>query len=287
VTLSLSANAGEVIKLPYQEVEGVEYRTSEKQFYSSVFQTTAVTNVSEPTLTVYRPSVDQSNGTAVIIAPGGGLFGLSINLEGADVANWLVAKGVTAFVLKYRLVPTGHDGTVEFGELFQQNPAELKRRIAQVLPGSIQDALNAVKYVRENAKILGIDPKKIGFMGFSAGGAVAMGVAYEFDETSRTNFTVAVYPWTDLFPVRNAPADAAPMMVVCATNDEMGLATGSIELYKAWYKAELSADLHLFSRGGHGFGMRTKGLPSDKWIERFYDWAIAEGFIEVTLHLDC
>ncbi len=279
-SMCLSSYSQQIIPLKFDPVSGVEYKNSEKQFFSKQWQTTVVTNVSKPTLTVFEPSGDKKNGTSVVIAPGGGLFGLSINSEGIDVANWLVAKGVTAFVLKYRLVPTGEDGTAEINELSQKDPDAFMKKVQQVLPYSIADGLNAVEYVRENAEKYGIKQDKIGLIGFSAGGAVTMGVGYGSNPQNKPDFLVPVYPWTSAVDVQSAPTDAPPMLIICATNDGLGLAKGSIELYNSWYDKGFNVSLHMYSRGDHGFGMKTQGFPSDRWIERFYDWALVEGLIE-------
>jgi acetyl esterase/lipase len=274
------SNAQEVIPLKHEINNGVSYENAEKKYYSTAWQTTVVTNVSEPTLTVFQPSEDKKNGTAVIIAPGGGLYGLSINSEGIDVAHWLVARGVTAFVLKYRLVPSGEDGTTEISELMEKDPAALMKKVGEVLPSSVQDGLNAVAYVRENAKTYGIEPDRIGFMGFSAGGAVALGVGYQCNALNRPDFLVPIYPWTTAMPVQT-PADNAPsIFIVCATNDGVGLAPGAVDLYKSYLDQGRPAELHMYSRGDHGFGMKVQGMPSDGWIERFYDWAVAEKIIK-------
>lgn len=273
------SKAQTTIPLPYTQTPGVSYENEEKTFYSGAWATTVVTNVSEPTITMYEPSVDKKNGTAVVIAPGGGLFGLSINSEGRDVAQWLVSNGVTAFVLKYRLVPTGEDGSVEISELMMKDPAELMRRVGQVLPSSIQDGLSAVKYVREHAENFGIKPDRIGFMGFSAGGAVTMGVGYQYEKASRPDFLAPIYPWTTAMPVQTPREDAPPLFVVCATNDGVGLAPGSVDLYRSYLDKGLSCELHMYSTGNHGFGMKIQDKPTDKWIERFYEWAVVESII--------
>lgn len=272
-------HAQEVIPLKFQKNESVIYKHAEKKYYSGAWQTTVVTNVSEPSLTVFQPSEDKKNGTAVIIAPGGGLYGLSINSEGIDVAQWLVAKGATAFVLKYRLVPSGEDGTTEISELMARDPDALMKKVGEVLPSSIQDGLNGVTYVREHAEEYGIEADKIGFMGFSAGGAVTLGVGYQCTVTNRPDFLVPVYPWTTAMPVQTPADNAPPVFIVCATNDGVGLAPGSVELYKSYLDKGISAELHMYSKGDHGFGMKVQGFPSDRWIERFYDWAVAEGFL--------
>jgi len=271
--------AQKTVSLPFEKIKGVDYNTKEKQYHSPLWGKQVITNVAEPELMVYEPSEDKKTDSAVIIAPGGGLYGLSINSEGVDVANWLVAKGVTAFVLKYRLVPTGEDGIAEITDLGANNPELLFKNVAQVMPSSIQDGLNAIEHVRSNAKQYGIQPDKIGFMGFSAGGAVTMGVAYNCEGINKPNFLVPVYPWTSAMPVRPPSADAPPMLIVCATDDPLGLAAGSIELYNAWHQKKINVALHMYSKGGHGFGMVKKGFPSDNWIDRFYDWAVVEKFI--------
>ncbi|MGW8317120.1 MAG: alpha/beta hydrolase, partial [Bacteroidales bacterium] len=219
------------------------------------------------------------NGTAVIIAPGGGLYGLSINSEGVDAAQWLVARGVTAFVLKYRLVPSGEDGTTEISELMARDPDALMKKVGEVLPFSVQDGLNAVAYVRENAEKYGIEKNRIGFMGFSAGGAVTLGVGYQCNTSNRPDFLAPVYPWTTVMPVQTPSDNAPPIFIVCASNDGVGLAPGSVDLYRSYLDKRIPAELHMYSRGDHGFGMKVQGMPSDHWIERFYDWAVTEGFI--------
>lgn len=271
-TTLLQAQA-DSIPLPFERPEGITWEGSEKHYFTPLWDTQVVTNVSAPSLEVFRPEAGTANGAAVVVAPGGGLFGLSINSEGKEVARWLAAKGFTAFVLKYRLVPTGADGVKEISEQFASNPEATMQRVKEVLPYSVADGRSAVAYVRSQAKHYGYDPHKIGFMGFSAGGAVTLGVGYEGTGESAPDFLVPVYPWTDAYPVAPAPEMAAPMLVICATDDPLGLAKGSVALYSAWLEAGKTAGLHLYSKGGHGFGMRTQGLPSDRWIERFYDWA--------------
>ena len=266
----------EIIELPYEENVQIKWTGGEKDYFSKIWQTQVVTNVSIPTMQVFKPEAAKSNGTAVIIAPGGGLYALSINSEGNDVAKWLNEKGITAFVLKYRLVPTGEDGVQEAMQVGEK----ILENVAPVLPLSVEDGMAAVSYVRKNSESLGINPQKIGFMGFSAGGAVTMGVGYNYSKESRPDFLVPVYPWTSAMPVKECRSDAPPMLIICATDDPLGLAGGSIELYSSYLKKEKNIALHMYSKGGHGFGMRKQGFPSDSWISRFYDWALAEGFTE-------
>jgi acetyl esterase/lipase len=272
---SLPVFSQEVIQLPFENSSDVQWKTEERQYYSAIWQTEVITNVAKPTLLAFRPDPQISNGTSVIIAPGGALYAHSIVSEGRQVAQWLVEKGITAFVLKYRLVPTGKDGVKEATDDWEGIGA----RATPVLPLAINDGLEAVNYVRSNAKDLDLDPNKIGFMGFSAGGTVTMGVTYSYDKATRPDFIVPVYAWTDVLNPQEAPTDAPPMLVICASDDPLGLATSSVQLYSQWLTHGKSVGLHMYSRGGHGFGMRDQQLPSDSWIERFYDWAVVEGFV--------
>ncbi len=276
--LSLFAYTQEIIKLPFEKPDNVTWKGGEKEYRSNIWQTQVVTNVSVPTMQVFKPAKETNTGTAVIIAPGGGLYAHSINNEGDAVARWLAKKGITAFVLKYRLVPTAEDGVAEITTLSQTNPMKIREQVAKVIPFSVADGLTAVSYVREHAETYGIRADKIGFMGFSAGGAVTMGVAYNYTKANRPDFLVPVYAWTTAMPVQKPKKDAPPMLIVCASDDPLGLASGSVELYNSWYKQGLRAALHMYSKGGHGFGMKQQKLPSDAWIERFHDWAVAEGF---------
>ena len=267
--------AQEFIEIPYEKSKTVKWENEERQYFSDIWNTGVVTNVSVPTLQVFQP--EKPNGASVIIAPGGALYAHSINSEGRNVAKWLADKGITAFVLKYRLVPTGKDAVQEVSDDGKNNPARIAERVAPVLPLSVADGLSAISYVRQNAEKYQLDPNKIGFMGFSAGGAVTMGVAYNYTEANRPNFIVPVYAWTSAYPVQEAPENAPDLLVICASDDPLGLAPGSIEIYNSWLKAGYIPELHMYAKGGHGFGMKKQGLPSDNWIQRFYDWSVAQG----------
>lgn len=273
-----SLMAQKVIKLPVTvEDETVEWAKKEKQYFSDVWNTTVVTNVIKPTMQVFRPKAENNTGTSVIICPGGGMYALSIESEGNMVAEWLAERGVTAFVLKYRLVPTGEDATKEM----ISDGARVLIKAGNLLPLGISDGLNAIQYVREKAEKYDLDPNKIGIMGFSAGGAVTMGATFNYDDFNKPNFVIPIYAWMDVIPMSPVPADAPPIFVVCASDDPLNLAPASVDIYNAWLKAEKSAELHMFAKGGHGFGMRTQNLPSDKWIERLGEWMEMQGFMEV------
>ncbi|MGD1946828.1 MAG: alpha/beta hydrolase [Croceivirga sp.] len=269
----------EIIELPKEHTGELFWETPEKQYFSEVWKTEVVTNVSKPTMRVFLPESNVATKAAVVIAPGGGLYALSIENEGNAVAQWLNEKGVAAFVLKYHLVPTGEDGVQEITDLSISEPTKIMTEVSKVLPYSIQDGLNAITHIRENAKKYGVDPEKIGFMGFSAGGAVTMGIGYNYTKENRPNFLVPVYAWTDAQDVMTPKKDAPPMCIVCASDDPLGLAKGSIDLYSSMFKANKSVSLMMYAKGGHGFGMNAQGLPSDTWIERFYDWGLSENLI--------
>lgn len=267
----------EIVHLPSENSLDIHWNGPEKTYFSEIWQTQVVTNVSQPTMEVFRPDPSLNNGTSVIIAPGGGLYAHSINSEGNDVARWLNTKGITAFVLKYRLVPTGEDAVVDLNT----DGDQVAVKALQVLPLATEDGLNALKYLRQHSKDLGIDPSKIGFMGFSAGGAVTMSVIYNASNENKPDFIVPVYPWMDIVPAHELSFNVPPMLVICATDDPLGLAPASVALYTSWAKKGIPTEMHMYSKGGHGFGMKTQGLPSDSWIERFYEWSIAEGLTKI------
>ncbi len=269
-----AAAAQEIIGLPYEDTTGIAWKNAERQYFSETWNTPVVTNVSVPTMQVFRPRKEVANGTSVIIAPGGAFYALSIESEGNEVARWLAERGITAFVLKYRLVPTGEDGVKESADVGER----FVETVTPIIPLATADGLSAVSFVRKNAGRFGLNPGKIGFMGFSAGGTVAMGVTFNYTPESRPNFIVPVYPAVNLSGHHDVPDDAPPMLVICASDDAIGLAPESVSLYSAWREAGVSAALHMYSKGDHGFGMRKQNLPSDNWIERFYEWSLAEGF---------
>jgi len=249
----------------------------EKQYFSKAWNTEVVSNVTQPSLTVFKPAPELRNGTAIVICPGGGFMALSINSEGNDVANYLVAKGVTAFVLKYRLAHTGDDATQEFLTLYTDHE-KFEQMREKVEPMAIDDGLAAVAYVRQHASEFAVSSDRVGIIGFSAGGAVTSGVAFQYKPEGRPAFVAPIYAGPVLKDV-SVPADAPPMFIAAATDDQLGLASQSVKLYYAWTSAHKSAELHLYAKGGHGFGMRRQNLPVDHWIDRFADWLALEGFL--------
>jgi acetyl esterase/lipase len=237
-------------------------------------------DVSKPTLIPFLPA--KPNGTAVIIAPGGAFHALAVGHEGADVAKWLNEKGVTAFVLKYRL---SHDDPAHpennFVKLLEsKNFKKLDSINAVIVPLAMQDGLTAMKYVREHAASYNIDPDRIGFMGFSAGGTVTMSVIYNATDKDRPNFVAPIYAYEGAIIGSAVPTVKTPIFIAAATDDDLGLASHSVHIYEKWVGAKQPAELHMYERGKHGFGMHKQNLPVDKWIERFGDWLEMQGLLK-------
>ena len=246
---------------------------------NNMFRTKIVYNVTKPTLTVYAPDPSVANGTAIIIAPGGGFHVLSINAEGIDVANWLVKKGVTCFVLKYRLVHITSNDPI--GEMMAAiNRRDSSNPMAAAIPMAIADGRVAIEYVRKHAAEYSIDPTRIGIIGFSAGGTVAGSSAFNYTSANKPDFVAPIYPYLPIQMTPDVPADAPPMFIAAASDDQLGLAPHSADLYKKWLDSKHSVELHMYSKGGHGFGMRVQNLPSDKWIERFGEWLDTMGLLK-------
>jgi len=254
-----------------------DWTPTERESVSNLWNTRIVFNVSRPTLTWFAPDPSQANGTAVIICPGGAFFALSIDSEGHDVARWLAARGVSAFVLKYRLGKCETDDPTR--EIMTRGP--LDQVVAPVVKLALADGLAAIRHVRQHAAEYKVHPRRIGIMGFSAGGTVATSVAYNYDATSRPDFVAPIYLAYHWVPrEKGVPADAPPLFILAATDDPLRLAPHSVELYQDWTRAGHAAELHLYERGGHGFGMRKQNLPSDRWIERFADWLAMHGWMK-------
>ncbi|HZI54787.1 MAG TPA: prolyl oligopeptidase family serine peptidase [Chitinophagaceae bacterium] len=248
----------------------------EKESEKNVFQTKVVYNVTKPTLSVFMPDAAVANGAALVICPGGAFHTLSINSEGNDVANWLMKKGVTCFVLKYRLVRSLTDDPL--GEwMAKMGKKEFEEQTSQVIPFAIADGKAAIAWVREHAAEFNIDPNRIGIMGFSAGGTVAAASAFNYTPANRPDFAAPVYAYFPPAMHGTVGTDAPPMFIVAATDDQLNLAPHSVDLYNKWISSKVSSELHMYSKGGHGFGMRTQNLPSDKWIASFSEWMNVEG----------
>jgi endo-1,4-beta-xylanase len=212
-----------------------------------------VSSVLKPSITPYLPENGKSTGVAVIIAPGGGHRELWADHEGHTVAKWLANHGVAAFVLKYRLArEKGSTYTIE--------------------RDALADTLQAIRVVRSKAASWSIDPAKIGVMGFSAGGELAALAAVRFDAPeTRPAFHALIYP--AIPKEMSLSKDTPPAFLVCGENDRQNISQGLPELYVRMKKAGASAELHVYSGVGHGFGVRD-GMngPVAHWLERFHEW---------------
>lgn len=277
------AEAQEVIPLyPRDKVPGSEgWNWQEAEMYSDRWQTRVVYNVAAPTLTAYLPPPATANGTAIIVCPGGAFHALSIDSEGIEVAKWLNKKGVAAFVLKYRLVKSETTDPVKELSEKMANGNRFDEDNERLIPLAINDGLEAVRHLRTNASKYKINPDRIGMIGFSAGGTVTSGVALRGRDDAKPDFVAPIYAYIPP-SMRNEPIpdNAPPIFIAAASDDNLGLASHSIFLYNKWLEANRPVELHMYSRGGHGFGMRTRYLPSDSWIERFGDWLETQGLFQ-------
>jgi len=223
-----------------------------------------ITNVVTPTLTAFLPPKDKATGTGIIIAPGGACIALAIDLEANKVAQWLVDRGIAAFVLKYRLQEKKGDGI----------PADLN--LDEACKYGIADGVQAMRVARQHAVEWGVSPDRIGFMGFSAGAMVTSGVLLQQDPAVRPAFAAPIYGGP--FGVMPAiPSNLPPIFMAWAQDDELVLEPIT-RFYGVLVATGNKPEAHIYSSGKHGFGMRVQGTSSDHWIDEFYWWLEAKGF---------
>jgi acetyl esterase/lipase len=249
-------------------------KTESKQGDDNILR---LTYVGEPTITLYRASQETANGCAVLICPGGGYHILAWDLEGTEIAEWLNSVGVTAVVLKYR-VP--------------------RRDKEQPHKAPLQDAQRAIRLTRKNAEAWGIDPKRIGILGFSAGGHLTVMAGTHWDKTTyekvdeaddlscRPDFLVPIYAaylgdkkdrWTLNSQVR--VTDKTPPTFMAVTYDDKERAAHAALLLVELKKAGVPAELHIYAKGGHGYGLRPSDNPVCTWPKRCEDWMRATGLL--------
>jgi acetyl esterase/lipase len=238
-----------------------------------------ITNVSQPTITVFRPK-KKDTGAAVLICPGGGYNVLAWDLEGEEVAAWLNSLGVTGIVLKYRV------------------PARPGNPKGKPPVGPLQDAQRALSLVRSKVKELKLNPKRLGILGFSAGGHLAAATATNFDKRAyagvdqvdkiscRPDFAVLVYPAflivkgkKDLAPDIRIRKECPPMFFVHASDDGVP-PENSVVTWLALKAAGVPAELHVYSSGGHGFGLRPSKQPCSTWPRRCANWLRSQKFLK-------
>jgi acetyl esterase/lipase len=253
--------------------------------------TTMLRNISDPTLTVFAPDTAKANGVGVIVCPGGGWQILAWEHEGIDQARWLAARGYTAFLLKYRVRGTPPDPaefTAASARLAASLPtkipgAQAPRRMSDIVKDetithgrevAADDGRRAIEIVRERAAEWGVNPDRVGMIGFSAGAFLTVDVAMD-PRGAPLAFVAPIYGGETLG--RPIPADAPPLFTVIAQDDRL-LFRVVEGLYADWTSADRPAELHIFTRGGHGFGMAKLGLPVDRWVDLFGDWLVDQGF---------
>jgi len=236
-------------------------------------------DVSHPSVEVFFPPDSLRNGTSIIVCPGGGFCLLEIENEGQNIARWLNTKGITAFVLKYRVMKTQTDNPQK--EMFAKamDIQKLAVEADPVIKMAIEDIFTAMTKIKSDSSHLKINPKKVGIIGFSAGATLATALAYNYDKKTKPAFVAVLYPWTTPVKKRVVQNDAPPLFIAAASDDQLGFNIGSAELYLAWVNNNRSAELHLYSKGGHGFVAFKSGDPVDSWDDRFVDWLLTNKFI--------
>jgi acetyl esterase/lipase len=256
-------------------VPGPESAKSDKGYLS-------VTNVSQPTMTVYSPT-GKNTGAAVVVFPGGGYQVLAIDLEGTEICDWLISKGITAVLLKYRV------------------PLKRTEPYSEPSPQALEDAQRTLGLVRFHAAEWRIDPHKIGVIGFSAGGHMVAAVSTHFEkrvyapvdsadqQSCRPDFAIACYPghlWDEdsgkdltLNPKVPVTGSAPPTFLVQAENDPVDTVNNSLAYYLALKKAKVPVEMHLYAEGRHGFGLRPTTQPISQWPELAETWLRTIGMI--------
>lgn len=223
---------------------------------------TVAFNVVTPTLTAYLPDPKKATGTGIIVAPGGACIALALTLEGENVARWLQQRGIAAFVLAYRTMEKRGQGI----------PPDLNEDVA--CKWGMADGIQAVKVVRERAAAWHVSPQKIGFLGFSAGGMVASAAVLQSDAAARPNFAGFIYGGP-LVSMPSIPKDLPPIFMAWAQDDAQVLNQVNA-FYSALRASGAKPEVHVYSAGGHGFGVKHQGTTSDRWIDDFYAWMQAQ-----------
>jgi acetyl esterase/lipase len=263
----LAAERGEEIRLWPGAAPGSEGETASEvsQASDNPKLPKRFTVVHYPSIYVFLPPQGKANGTGVVIAPGGGHSQLVIDKEGYEIADWFNARGAAAFVLKYRLARApGSRYTVQ--------------------ANALADAARAMRTVRSRAQEWGVDPGRLGFIGFSAGGEVAALIETRFDAGndsssdaveragSRPDFAIVVYPGFRRETI-TVPKDAPPTFLVCADDDRSHVVT-TVNLYLDLQKQGVSSEMHIYAGGGHGFGFRPNPMPVGTWTDRLQEWML-------------
>lgn len=230
-----------------------------------------ITNVTVPTLTIFRPAAGKANGTGMVVLPGGSFRALAWDVDGLETAQWLAGKGITAFVLKYRVRPPLK------GESFGESLEDFARATKARRGFAVADAEQAIRLIRSHARRYAVAPKSIGIIGFSAGAMAAVEVALAKDPVVRPDFAVSMYgaALTGEVPSAGAP----PLFIAAAQDDPQLPAINSVGIFERWTKAGLPAELHIYEKGGHGFGFRPHHSTADEWPAAFETWLASHGLL--------
>ena len=263
---------------------GIDREESTRMYESPILDgpTKLITNVTKPTLTIYRPNGEVKNtGTAVLICPGGGYHDLFWELEGEEVAAWLNSLGMTGIILKYRC---------------PRRPGDIK---GEPPLGPLLDAQRAVSLVRSRAAEWGIDPQRIGMVGFSAGGHLAVATATSFEKrlyepidavdkvSCRPDFAVLCYSGylkakdkDEISPAIHIPADTPPIFLAHSSDDKISDAEHSLFMYLALKRAGIPAELHIYATGDHDFGVRENEKLPSSWTELCVKWLRSQDLLK-------
>jgi acetyl esterase/lipase len=235
-----------------------------------------IVNVTTPTLTAYLPDPAKATGTAVIIAPGGGFIFLGTDTH--EIAEWLAARGIAGFVLKYRTAPLDGENEAQLNQSGSERfRAQLNNHalIAEDGKYGIADGIQAIKVVRANAAVWGVSADHIVFMGFSAGGSIAEFASVNPDASARPNYAAPIYgaPFPDVPPI---PKGVPPFFMEMAQDDNLA-GPQIVAMYDALKAAGYKPEFHIYEHGGHGWSMRKQGTTSDHWLDEFYWWLEVHG----------
>ncbi|HWE02123.1 MAG TPA: alpha/beta hydrolase [Tepidisphaeraceae bacterium] len=250
-------------------VEGYDQPEKFNLSRSTPSRVQSVVNIHNPSIEVHLAPADKANGMAIIVAAGGGNKTCNVGNEGVDIADWLNGLGIDAFIERNRLRP--YDSTID----------------------ALADTQRSIRMVRAHAKEWGVDPKRVGIMGFSAGGEQAAWATLRFDEgnpqasdpvereSCRPDFSVLVYAGWLKMDLSNVPKNAPPTFLTSAGIDDAFHARQTVEFYSALFEAKIPVELHIYGHGGHGGSISPrKGIPFGTWNVRFVEWAKDLGLFE-------
>lgn len=243
-----------------------------------------VQNVTRPTLTPFLPAKGKATGAAVIIAPGGGFVLLAMDHEGWAVAKWLQSQGVAAFVLKYRVAPTEPKAAGLDKINAQFAAAGLEARLVRIREGAkvaTEDAQEAMRVVKARAAEWGVDPQRIGFMGFSAGAITTLGLVMADDPATRPAFIAPIYGGLSAPLAAGAIPQKPPPMWVSQAADDPLFGKTDFSLVTGWQAKGGSVELHLYEKGGHGYGYPGRpGTTTQQWPAELLTWMRVKGFLD-------